>query len=411
MTAVAARPTAAPARTRAWVPVFAVMFLCTWAGNQFSPLLLLYQQRQHYSTAAVNGFLGVYVLGLVPAFLLSGALSDRYGRRPVMAAGAAAALATSAALTFGESGPWVICLGRFLAGVAVGTATCVGTSWLKELSQPPFDLGADAGTGARRAALAFSLGSAAGAVVAGLIAQWGPWPERLPFLIHVVLAAPLLWLVPRAPETVTTGGVSGPLRGRLRVPAAGHRRFTRVVVVAAPWTFAAAGLGYGYLPVLLAGVTGGLGIAYATLLTAVALAASALVQPWAKRLDALDSARGLLTGVAVIVAATVLVAVAVHWHSWPLGIVAATVSGAGMGVAMVSGVLEVQRIAGPAGLAGLTGVFYAVAYGGFLAPTVLSFVAGRTGVAVPALLLGLAGVGVVCGLLLMRSYRRHLPSR
>ncbi|MFF5232970.1 hypothetical protein [Dactylosporangium sp. NPDC000521] len=46
-----------------------------------------------------------------------------------------------------------------------------------------------------------------------------------------------------------------------------------------------------------------------------------------------------------------------------------------------------------------------------LAATVLSVVARQAGVAVPALLLGLAGVGVVCGLLLMRSYRQHLPSR
>ncbi|WP_446047277.1 MFS transporter [Streptomyces olivaceus] len=174
MTAAAAP---APTRVRPWASVFAVMFFSTWAGNQFSPLLLLYQERQHYSTTAVNGFLGVYVLGLVPAFLLSGALSDRYGRRPLMFAGVLAAVATSAALAFGEAGPLVICLGRFLAGVAVGTATCVGTSWLKELSQPPYDLRVDPGAGARRAALSFSLGSATGAVVAGLIAQWGPGPS------------------------------------------------------------------------------------------------------------------------------------------------------------------------------------------------------------------------------------------
>ncbi|XVU28688.1 MFS transporter [Actinoplanes sp. CA-054009] len=274
--------TALQTRTRArpWTSVFAVLFFSTWAGNQFSPLLLLYQERQHYSTAAVNGFLGVYVLGLIPAFLVGGGLSDRYGRRPVMFAGVLAALATSLALAFGEAGPWMICLGRFLAGIAVGTATCVGTSWLKELSPEP-------GAGARRATVSFSLGSATGAVVAGLIAQWGPWPEQLPFLIHVVLAAPFAWLVLRTPETVTPGAA------RFRIPS--PPRFTRVVAVAAPWVFAAAALGYGYLPVLLSATTGGLGIAYATLLTAVALGASALVQPWAKRLDTPFGARGLLS--------------------------------------------------------------------------------------------------------------------
>ncbi|MGV9391664.1 MFS transporter [Streptomyces olivaceus] len=409
--AVAPSPAPAPTRARPWASVFAVMFFSTWAGNQFSPLLLLYQERQHYSTTAVNGFLGVYVLGLVPAFLLSGALSDRYGRRPLMFAGVLAAVATSAALAFGEAGPLVICLGRFLAGVAVGTATCVGTSWLKELSQPPYDLRADPGAGARRAALSFSLGSATGAVVAGLIAQWGPWPEQLPFALHILLTLPLAWLVLRAPETGLTGGVPGPLVNQLRVPAAGHRRFTRVVVVVAPWIFASAALGYGYLPVLLAPTTSGLGIAYATLLTAVALGASALVQPWAKRLDSRDSARGLLAGLAVITAGIALVAAADQAQSWALGILAAAVSGSGMGVGMVSGVLEVQRIAGPADLAGLTGVFYAIAYSGFLLPTLLAALAGHGGPPVPLLLVAITALAAACGWVVLRSYRRHLPAR
>ncbi|PRY56860.1 MFS transporter [Glycomyces artemisiae] len=399
----------APPQTRPWRILFAVMFFTSWAGNQFSPLLLLYQERQHYSTAAVNGFLGVYVLGLVPAFLLSGALSDRYGRRPVMFAGVLAAVAASTALAFGESGALMICFGRFLAGVTVGTATCVGSAWMKELSQWPHDPAADTGAGARRATLSFALGSLAGAAVAGLIAQWGPWPEQLPFLIHVALTLPFAWLVLRAPETATTGGVPGPLRAQLRVPAAGHRRFTRVVLVAGPWVFAASAIGYGYLPVLLADATRGWGIAYATLLTVVALAASAAVQPLAKRLDRRDSARGVLAGVAMITAGVAAVAAAAHWQSWPLGVAAAVVAGAGMGTGMVSGLLEVQRIAGPADLAGLTGVFYAVSYLGFASPALLAAVAAGTGAPAPSLLLGVVGVGVVCAAAILRSYRRYLP--
>ncbi|RRR98724.1 MFS transporter [Glycomyces terrestris] len=384
------------------------MFCTSWAGNQFSPLLLLYQERQHYSTAAVNGFLGVYVLGLVPAFLLSGALSDRYGRRPVMFAGVAAAVAASTALAFGESGAVMICVGRFLAGVTVGTATCVGTAWMKELSQWPHDPAADTGAGARRATLAFSLGSALGAVVAGLIAQWGPWPEQLPFLIHAAVTLPFAWLVLRAPETARVG-VPGRLRERLRVPAAGHRRFTRVVLVSGPWVFAASAIGYGYLPVLLAEATRGWGIAYATLLTAVALVSSSLVQPLAKHVDTKDSARGTLAGLLLIVAGLGLVVAADVLQSWPLGIAAAAVAGAGMGTAMVSGLLEVQRIAAPQDLAGLTGVYYAVSYLGFASPALLAAVAAGTGTAAAVGLLAVAGLGIGCALVLAVNYRRHLP--
>ncbi len=95
-------------------------------------------------------------------------------------------------------------------------------------------------------------------------------------------------------------------------------------------------------------------------------------------------------------------------QSWVLGILAAAVSGSGMGVGMVSGVLEVQRIAGPADLAGLTGVFYAIAYSGFLLPTVL---AGHGGPPVPLLLVAITAMAAACGWVVLRSYRRHLPAR
>lgn len=388
--------------------MFGFIFVSTWCGNQFSPLLLLYQQRQHYSALTVNLFLGVYVLGLAPALLVAGALSDQHGRRPVMTAGVLCALAASLCLTFGSAGPAAIYLGRLLSGITVGVAMSVGTSWLKELSQPPHDPHADAGSGARRASLAFSLGSGIGALVAGAIAQWGPWPEQLPFLIHLGVTLPFLSFLPRLPETSVTGGLGGSLLAQLRVPAAGHQRFRKVVVPAAPWVFAAAGLGYGYLPVLLSNATGRWGLAYATLLTVITLGTSALVQPWAKRIDSRDSARGLVATLTAIAAGIALVAVAYWQDSVWLGIAAGFVLGIGIGFGLVSGLLEVQRIAGPADLAGLTGMFYAVAYIGFLTPAVL---AGLSSV-VPTMTLFIALIAlvVVCCLGVLASYRKHLPA-
>ncbi|GAB7039594.1 MULTISPECIES: MFS transporter [Catenuloplanes] len=404
MTATLTAPPATLVKTsRPWISVYAVMFFSTWAGNQFSPLLLLYKQRENYSAVAVNGFLGVYVLGLVPAFLLSGALSDRYGRRPVMFGGVLAALAASTALAFGETGPLMICVGRFLAGIAVGTATCVGTSWLKELSQGPFDPRADAGAGARRATTSFALGSATGAMIAGLFAQWGPWPLQLPFVIHVVLTLPFAWLVLRAPETAL--GRRGPAPA---VPAVRDRRFRRVVAVAAPWLFVAPSVTYGYLPVLLEETTGDVGIAYATLLTVLALGVSALVQPLVKRRTRFDSTLGLITAIGLITVGVALAATADHLQSWVAGLVTAAVMGCGIGVGMVSAIMEVQRIAGPRDLAELTGVFYALAYTGFLTPTLLAASAGALGTTVP--LLGVTGLGVLSVLLLVTAYRTLRPS-
>lgn len=394
---------------RAWKGAFGALFVCSWAGNQFSPLLLLYKDLDGYTAVMVNGFLGVYVLGLVPALLLAGALSDRHGRRPVMFAGTLFALATSTVLALGVLGPVPIFLGRLLAGVTVGTAMAVGTSWLKELSQAPFDSTADPGAGARRASMAFALGSGLGAAVAGVLAQWGPWPEVLPYLLHLVVTVPFVFFVRRIPETSTRGGLGGPLRKQVRVPAAAHRRFRRVVVVTAPWIFGVAALAYGYTPVLLQQQTRGFGVAYATCLTVVALSVAALVQPAAKRLDSVDSARGLVVALAVLTASVVCVGVTTIMGSLWLGVVSAAVAGVGIGIGLSSGLLEVQRIADPHELAGLTGVFYAIAYIGFLAPTVMSFV-------IPPftpfdLFAGLVGLGLLCTATVLVNYRKHLPLR
>ncbi|GAA4168168.1 MFS transporter [Gryllotalpicola koreensis] len=402
-----AHPTVArAARSRVWLGLWGAVLVCSWGGNQFSPLLLMYENRDHYSALTVNVFLGVYVLGLAPALLISGSLSDRHGRRPVMLIGIAAAIAGSALLALGPLGPGFLAAGRLLSGITVGVAMSVGNAWIKELSGAPYG-NADRGAGARRAALAFTLGSGGGAVVAGLLAQWGPLPQILPFLLHIAVTLPFAFVIARLPETQRGGGVAGPWWRQLAIPSAGHRRFLRVVAVAAPWIFAAAGIGYGYLPTALRGVTGSWGLVFATAATAVALGTSSLMQPIAKRLHSADSARGLSSAVLVIVVGLAVVAVAIWQQSVWIGLVANLLLGAGIGIALVSGLLEVQAIAGPKDLAGLTGVFYAIAYAGFLTPALIAAVAGFAPVLV--ILAVIVGIGLVSWVALLVASRKHLP--
>ncbi|MGL3200429.1 MULTISPECIES: MFS transporter [Curtobacterium] len=404
-------PVAVP-RTRAhvlpWVAAWGAVFVCSWGGNQFSPLLLMYEQRQHYSSVLVNVFLGVYVLGLAPALLVAGSLSDRHGRRPLLLVGIGTAVVGSGLLALGPLGAAFLAAGRLFSGATVGIAMAVGNSWVKELSQGRFDPRADAGAGARRASLAFTLGSASGALVAGVIAQWGPIPEVLPFLVHIAVALPFAVVVWRTPETNTAGGLPGPWWRQLRIPSAGHRRFTRVVLVAAPWIFGSAAIGYGYLPTQLAGATGTWGLVFATTATVVALGVSSAVQPIAKRVHRVTSARGLTVAVALMTIGIGFVALAIALQSVWVGLGANVVIGAGIGLALVSSLLEVQRIAGTRDLAGLTGVFYAAAYAGFLAPAVIAAVAGF--VAVPVVLAVVVALGVLSWIAIAASSGRHIPA-
>jgi MFS family permease len=150
----------------AWTPVAAAMFCCGWGGNQFTPLLVMYR-RAGYSVFTVDALLGAYVIGLVPSLLISGGLSDRYGRKPVMLAGTVLSLVASIMLALGRLGVALLASGRFVTGIAVAVAMAVGSTWVKELSDA--DPAAATGLGTRRAALWLTLGLGIGPGTAG------PW--------------------------------------------------------------------------------------------------------------------------------------------------------------------------------------------------------------------------------------------
>ncbi|GAB3132397.1 MFS transporter [Microbispora hainanensis] len=426
----------------AWRAVAAAMFACGWGGNQFTPLLLMYRRLGGYSALSVDAFLGAYVVGLVPGLLLAGPVSDRRGRRPVLVAGTVASALASLVLCFGGQGAWPIYAGRLITGFAVGIAMSVGSSWVKELSR-----GTDGGLAARRAALCQTAGFGLGAGVAGVLAQWGPWPMVSPYAVHLLLTAAIPVLLLRVPETrpARAGGsvreLLGALADDLRVPAPARRRFRLVVLPMAPWVFGAAGLAYAVTPQLVGFRVGDWGLAYATGLTVLTLGTGAAVQPVARWLHsgerngaaksgenapalrhtdvgvamsgeagaeigavgigaAGDRAAGARTGRAPVVAMAVMLlgaalcaANAVLLSPW-LAAVTAAALGAGYGIAVVSGLLEIQRMAGPDDLAGLTGVYYMLAYAGFLLPTVLAGLSSW--LSYPVMLAAVAAAALVC---------------
>ncbi|MEW2546944.1 MFS transporter [Streptomyces sp. NPDC047002] len=383
----------------------AAMFACGWGGNQFTPLLLMYRRVGGYSVLSVDAFLGAYVVGLIPGLLLAGPLSDRWGRRRVMVAGTAASAVASAVLAFGADGPLPIYAGRLLTGVAVGIAMSVGSSWVKELSADA----ADPTTGARRASLWLTAGFGLGAGVAGVLAQWGPWPMVLPYVVHVALTLPALAGLPRLPETrAAAPGPRGSLLGDLRVPAHGRSRFRLLVLPMAPWVFGAAGLAYAVMPQLVDDRLGSWGLVYATALTVLYLGTGVAVQPLAKRLDrAAGGPKPGVVAMAVLLAGAVLCAVDAELRSPWLALAAAVVLGAGYGIAVVTGLLEVQRIASADDLAGLTGVYYTLAYAGFLLPTVLALISSW--VPYPVLLTAVAVIAACCLAVVAAGARRDAP--
>jgi MFS family permease len=409
-TTISAGPIKTFRRAPAWLVVAAMMFCIGWGGNQFTPLLIVYRNRAGYSQVGVDVFLGAYVVGLIPGLLIASALSDRFGRRPVLISGALASIAGSAILSFGPlAGAGAIIGGRLLIGVAVGIAMAVGTAWVSELSSPAFDPAAERASGPRRASIALTAGLALGPGVAGVLAQWAPFPLALPYLVHIVLAAAALSILWRgAGETRFDRGAVSVWR-RLRVPNAGHRRFVWVVLPMAPWIFGSAGIAYAIVPQLVDARVGHWGLLFATALTVATLGCGVAVQPLAKRLDSHSTARAVFVSMLLMSAGIVAAAVTAQTRSPWLAVPVALLLGAAYGIAVISGLLEIQRIAAPDELAGLTGLYYALAYLGFLLPATLAALSRWAPYSV--MLIVLAALAIGCSAVIGSAWSRHLPSR
>jgi len=388
---------------RIWLPVAGLLAGAGWGSNQFTPMLLVYHARLGLSTATLEALFAAYAAGLIPGLLLAGRWSDAHGRRAVGISAAAVSLVASASLIAGTHALGLLFAGRLLAGVSSGAAFGVGTAWLRETSLPPFGT-ADHAAVARRAAVAMTAGFALGPLVAGLLAQWAPAATVVPYLPHVALMIVVFVGLRDVPETI-----QGFDRHDVPItlPPDKMRRFRRVVAPAAPWVFAAPAIAFALLPSVVGTEHSADGVALTAAITSLTALAGVLIQPLARRLEAGWSDTkvnpvaqlGLIAVAAGLALAALAADLRQDWLLFPCAIVL----GSAYGLCLVAGLLEVQRLAPPRALAGLTATFYVFTYLGFAAPYLMTLAAGAASYAV--LLLIASGLALFTALALRQAVR------
>jgi hypothetical protein len=216
-------------------------------------------------------------------------------------------------------------------------------------------------------------GFALGPLVAGLLAQWAPDPEVVPYLPHIAFAMTVLVMLRDAPETVAASGA-----GSARPPrrSGGGVRFRRVVAPMAPWVFASPAIAFALLPSVVGAQHAADGLALVAVITALTAFAGVLIQPLGRRLDASPRGnRAATVGLVPVAAGLGLGAYTAHAQEVWMLVPCAIVLGCAYGLCLVGGLVEVQRMAGPDGLARLTAHYYALTYLGFAAPYLLALCA------------------------------------
>jgi MFS family permease len=400
-------PTGSPAAalpSGAWRAAAPAVAIAAWGGNHFSPLLLMYRQIDGYTAVQVNLFFAFYVLGLIPGFLVAGPFSDEHGRKRLVTAALALGVLGSIVLALGGSHALTMCVGRLICGFSVAVAMVVGTSWIKELSQH------DAGpvARARRASLTLTAGFGLGAGVSGALAQWAPLPTVVPYLGHIVLSLVAAAPLRRAIETRADAHRSRSLLADLKIPTRARRRFFGVVVPLAPWVFSASALAFVVGPALVADQVGSYQVGFAALTAVVTLGCGAAVQPFVSRIGAWTNGYQAVVGLAAAAVATGMLALNTWLLSPAVALSAAAVFGVSYGICIVAGLVEVQAMADPHSLAGLTGIYYSLTYLGFALPVVLAELARH--LSYQTLLVAVTAICLVCAAVVARSLAVHQHS-
>lgn len=357
----------------------AVVFAIGMVGTTLpTPLYGLYREQLGFSEFMVTVVFAVYAFGVIAVLLLAGNFSDQVGRRPVLFIGLGLS-AASAVCFLTEGGLPLLFAGRLLSGFAAGLFSGAATATVMELAPP----GREARAGL--AATAANMGGlGCGPLLAGLLAQYAPWPLLLPFyaaLALVAVGAVVTWFLPEPVEHRTRRPKLRP-QG-LNVPPEVRGIFAPAALAAFSG-FALLGLCTAVSPTFIATTLGEKNLAVSGVVVFSVFLASTVGQSMMGRVGA---DRALPAGSLVLVAGLVLVGASLFVESLPLLVVGVVCGGLGQGLAFRAAITAIGAAAPARSRGGTISTFFVVAYIGISLPVI--------GIGALTLLLDLRVVGLI----------------
>ncbi|GIF73375.1 MFS transporter [Asanoa siamensis] len=332
-------------------------------GTLPTPLWPLYQARDHFGPMQVTIAFAAMVAGAAVSFGTLGHLSDRFGRRRIIAPGLAVGIVAALVMAAWPDLPGLI-VGRVLTGVAVGLMASTATAYLTDLYGAAHPERTGSGVPMLTSAVANLGGLALGPLLAGALAQWVPGPLVTSYLVLAVVIAGLLVLVAVTPETVDPRAAPDGRRFALR--PGGARLFAAAAVVGF-FAFALMGFFSSLGAVVLRGELGVTSSFVLGLAPFAAFAASAgaqlLLGPVAPR-------RLMVIGSVLFPAGLAVTVTALYHPALWLFLTGAAIAGAGGGLLFKAAVTETVLAAAPASRAGVLAVFFIIAYAGMGLPSV-----------------------------------------
>jgi MFS family permease len=361
-----------------------------------TPLYVLYQRRDHFSTITITLVYAVYAVGVIVSLFLGGHVSDWVGRKRVFVPALLINVVAAGIFLVAPSLAGLL-LARVVSGVSVGLTTATATAYLAELH---------AGSAAsdrrerrgRVVATAANLGGIGfGPLVAGLLAQYAPQPLRLSYYVFGALLIVLALLVGVSPETAVRPEPAPAWRPqRVAVPAHARRTFF-AATAAAVAAFAVYGVFNSLAPSFLVGTLHQTSHAVAGAVAFVAFAAGALAQIALGRVGLRATLR---IGAYVLVPGLALLVIGMWLPALAVFLVGGVITGAGAGLVFGGAVATAGSTAAPGTRGEVLAGFFLGAYIGLSVPVVAlgiatQYVAARDAMLVFAVIVSIAVIGSV----------------
>lgn len=318
----------------AW-PVTAVFVL----SNAATPLYVVWQRELGFSQGMLTVVFACYIVGLLGSLLVSGVVSDRVGRKPVLLPALGLALAACAVFATSTS-VVMLMVARLFTGVAVGAVVSAGMAAVTDVGREHKALAA------LLASCAMVLGAGTGPLLAGVLSETLPGPTVTVFAVEAALLVTAVAVVLRLPIE------RPPYRSGawIRVPGVpfgtGHQLLLGVAVFAPGITATSFVLSLG--PSLLSGLLGTTSRIVAGATAFMMFLTATGVQFAVRRLPRRRILQLGATGTALGMVALV---VAVHGASVTAVVASALLAGAGQGVGQLGGLSLLNSAVPPERLA------------------------------------------------------------
>lgn len=361
-------PSGEATRTQPWAYglVLALTAVALGVSGMPAPLYGIYQETWHFTPLTTTLVFAVYAFAALGAVLVSGTISDVIGRKPVLV-GATVTILVGMVLFLLADNVWMLLAARALHGAAVGSIVVAGAAALLDLR--PHD-------GRRTGRLSggfFNVGITLTVLCTSLLAEYAPFPLRLPFVVVGAVVAliglALVWLTETHGER--TGGAIRIARPSVPHEIRGDFWFAALGVMAA-WSVL--GVLLSLFPTLAAEKTGVHNIVFGGSVVAVTAFAAALTQLFVT----LEARTAALLGDFGMAAALLLTVPALLSGEPALVFAIGAVLGAVFGLSFGGSLRYLANVV-PADRRGETmSAYYLLAYSAMAFPTLVAGWAART---------------------------------